>query len=234
MVAVLVAMPSELRPFVRAASLRRGAKEDRHRYTGMIGDVSVVAAAVGMGTENAARVTADVLDLFEVEHVIGVGVVGGVDPTLEIGDLVVPELVIDGATLVEYLPTPVPGFPVAGTLLTTDEFLSGAEVYAELVTRGITALDMESSAIGAACDGRGIPWTVIRAVSDRASDGLVDEAILHLNKANGHPDLVAVAKFVMTKPRRVPHLARLGRDLGIATRASAHAALRACARLGAG
>jgi hypothetical protein len=95
----------------------------------------------------------------------------------------------------------------------------------------VVALDMETAAIAAVCDRRACPWSVIRAISDRVSDGLVDDEVLALAGPSGSARPVAVARFVARHPTRVRHLARLGRDLRTATHAAAAAAVDACRRL---
>jgi hypothetical protein len=72
---------------------------------------------------------------------------------------------------------------------------------------------------------------VVRAISDRSSDGMADEAVFELAHPDGSPNLRAVALFVARHPKRIPGLVRLGRDAGIATNAAAAAAAEACRRL---
>jgi adenosylhomocysteine nucleosidase len=93
------------------------------------------------------------------------------------------------------------------------------------------ALDMETAAIAAVCDERGVPWSVFRTISDRSGDGLADEAILGLAHPDGSPNLRAVARFVLRHPARIPHLVRLGRDAAAATKAAASAAATALERV---
>jgi nucleoside phosphorylase len=37
---------------------------------------------------------------------------------------------------------------------------------------------METAAVAEVCEERGVPWSVVRAISDRASDGSVDAEVL--------------------------------------------------------
>jgi adenosylhomocysteine nucleosidase len=92
----------------------------------------------------------------------------------------------------------------------------------------VVALDMETAAIGAVCQERGCPWSVFRTISDRSSDGLVDDAVFRLARPDGSPKLPAVARLVARQPRRIPDLVRLGRDVRVATQSAAAAAIRAC------
>jgi hypothetical protein len=89
------------------------------------------------------------------------------------------------------------------------------------------ALDMETSAIALACEERHVPWTVFRAVSDRATDGTVDDEVFHLSHQDGTPNPRAVARYVVRHPGRVPGLVRTARDAALATRRAADAAIAA-------
>ena len=91
----------------------------------------------------------------------------------------------------------------------------------------MVAIDMETAAIASVCEQRGTPWSVFRAISDRADDGTTDAAILALADSDGNPNLAAVARFVLTRPQRIPQLVRLARGVQAATRAAASAAVAA-------
>ena len=49
---------------------------------------------------------------------------------------------------------------------TNDELITELEELATLHERGVVALDMETAAIAHACEQRGVPWSVFRAISD--------------------------------------------------------------------
>jgi uridine phosphorylase len=174
------------------------------------------------------------LDAGGVDPVMVVGIAGGIDDRLAIGDVIRPGIVIDGASGAEYRPHP-PGElsdpPGEGALHTSNEFIVDPERVAALRARGVIAMDMETSAVAAVCEERGWPWSVVRAISDRSSDGMADEAVFELAHPDGSPNLRAVALFVARHPKRIPGLVRLGRDAGIATNAAAAAAAEACRRL---
>jgi hypothetical protein len=89
------------------------------------------------------------------------------------------------------------------------------------------ALDMETAAVAAACEARDVPWTVVRAISDRATDGSVDDEVFHLSRQDGTPDPMAVLRYVVRHPGRVPGLARMARGAGLATARAATAAVAA-------
>ena len=155
-----------------------------------------------------------------------VGIAGGVGPTVKIGDLIYADVVIDKSTGTEYRPTHL-GAPTArGTIVTSDDFLVEPGMVEELTAAGVIALDMETSAVAAVCESRGCAWSVIRAISDMATDH-PDDSVLGLAKPDGSANGPAVAKFLLTKPWRIPHLARLQRDSKLAATAAPRAAAAA-------
>jgi adenosylhomocysteine nucleosidase len=241
-VGILAPMPSELRPVVKRLGLRRAGSSPAGRmaHEGRVGEVSVVAAMTGMGPEAAAEATRRMLDSGEIDHVVVVGIAGGIADGQSIGEVVPVDLVVDDRTGAEYRPHPLgdgdgtggAAGPVAGggALHTSPELIADPERVAALRARGVVALDMETAAVASVCEGRGVPWSVFRTISDRASDGLADEAIFGLAHPDGSPDLRAVARFVLRHPARIPHLVRLGRDMTVATKAAAAAATTAIER----
>jgi hypothetical protein len=73
---------------------------------------------------------------------------------------------------------------------------------------------------------------VFRAVSDRATDGSVDDEVFHLSHQDGTPDITAVAAYVVRHPGRVPALARMAKGSRLATEQAASAAIAAVTALG--
>ncbi|KAG7337221.1 methylthioadenosine/S-adenosylhomocysteine MTA/SAH nucleosidase [Nitzschia inconspicua] len=64
----------------------------RKFYRGTIHGANVVATLTGVSIENAAASTALMLQLYPgVERLTGGGIAGGVDPSLQIGDVVIPD-----------------------------------------------------------------------------------------------------------------------------------------------
>jgi adenosylhomocysteine nucleosidase len=228
-VGFLAPMPSELRPLARAASLRPGRLGDLSVQFGTIGAANVVATTSGIGMRAAAAVTERLLDASSISHLIVVGIAGGVGDTVSIGDVIVPEAVIDARNGSEYRPVSLPHTTPRGLLQTSDEFVVGPEQVGRLAARGVIAVDMETASIAAVCVRRQCPWSVVRAISDRAGDTPIE--VLGLARADGSPDLVAAARYVLTHPWRVPGLAKLGRDASRAARAAAEAAVQAAAVL---
>ncbi len=219
-VAVLAPMGSELRPVVKAFSLRRGEVAGVTVHTGAVGDVEVVATKIGVGVEAAARATEQLLDVTAVDHVLVVGIAGGLRPEVEIGDLIVPSLVVDRASGAQFVPSGLVAGVPSGTLLTCTEFIIDPNVMEELADEGVVGLDMETAAVAAVCERRGYEWSVVRSVSDRPGD--VPAEVFELTGADGEPKVGKSLAFVAKQPHRVPALARLARERATRGRAGGH------------
>jgi nucleoside phosphorylase len=226
-IAVVAAMPNELRPFVRATGLRSAPAGAAWRYEGDVGPVAVVATTTGIGTARAESTTAQLLDAGEVEHVVMIGIAGGLAPS-RVGDVVVPEAVVDERSGRTVRPTPLGDWAARGVLSTSDDLVSDDAQIERLRAAGVVAMDMETGALGVVCEDRGTPWSVFRAISDLAGATELDHAVLQLARPDGTPDVGAGIRFLHTHPRRWPGLVRLARDSARAARAAATAADDAC------
>ena len=224
-------MRSELRPLVRTLSLKRARSGDDAILSGAVGQVDVVATTTGIGTRAAARAAERVLDSTRIDHLIVVGIAGGIGPTVDIGDLVVPALVTDLSTGAEYRPTLLGSTAPRGTLVTSNELLVDQVELARLERLGVIAIDMETSAIAAVCESRHCPWSVFRAISDRADDGSSDATVFGLAGPDGRPNLAALSRFLLSKPWRVPELARLARGMKLAANTAASGVVSALEKM---
>jgi adenosylhomocysteine nucleosidase len=229
-VAVLAAMKIELRPLFKSCGLERDASNPKI-FRGKTSGVDIVATVMNMGTKAAAAATERVLDAAAVDHLICIGVAGGLGPSVKVRELVVPEVVVDAATGTEYRPAPLPGFTARGKLWTSDDFETDPVVLMPLTEKGVIALDMETAAIGAVCERRGVPWSVVRGLSDHVTDAPVDKAVFALSTPDGGANVKALAKYVLPKPWRLRSLAQMARNSTAAANASAEAACRAVAAL---
>jgi len=228
-IAFVCAMPMELRPLTRKLSLRKTSLKGVTAHVGSLGQSPVVAIVTGMGTRLARQGLERLLGVCPVERVVVVGITGAVDNVTPIGTLIVPVAVVNSATGVEYQPAPLGDATPAGKMWTTDVLLTDPDVIGRLRARGVVSLDMETAALAEVCGGRGIPWSVFRVISDRATDGSIDDEIFHLSHQDGTPDWGAVGRYFLRHPGRMPRMARLARGAKLATEAAADAAIRACA-----
>jgi nucleoside phosphorylase len=223
-------MPPEIRPLLKALSLvaRTGSDDESASdaiYEGRHGDIEVVATVSGIGMAAAARAAHRLLDEGEIDHLLVIGVAGGIGHGLSVGDVVIPEVVVDAHTGAEHRPTPLGGTAASGRLMTSDEFIKDVDRLGGFRDDGVTAIDMETSAAAAVCVERGCAWSVFRGISDDAFDPAIDVAVLGLANSDGSPNMSAVVKFVARRPNKIALLARLGKGLNQATQGAVDAAL---------
>jgi nucleoside phosphorylase len=224
-IAFVCAMPMELRPLRRRLGLRKSGAG----YVGKVGDRAVIAMVTGIGTALAGSATSRLLDAVDVEWVVVVGITGAIDDA-PIGALILPEQVVDGADGSVYRPTPLRVGNAHGTMWTTDELLTDRAIHADLRSRGVVSLDMETAAIAKVCDQRGVAWSVVRAISDRAGDGTVDAEIAGLTHSDGTANRAAVARYLVRHRNALPRLARLAKGSNRAAGRAANAAIMAVSR----
>ena len=220
-------MRSELLPLVRLLSLRRAGSGSNALHCGAMGRIEIVAAQTGIGIRASARAAERILDTGAIDHVLVVGVAGGIGTSVAIGDLVVPETVVDLDGGARFRPARLGETPPRGSLLTASGLLTDPAAFARFEREGAVAIDMETAAVAAVCERRGCPWSVFRSISDHTSDGTVDPAVFGMTGPDGEVKPAAVARFLLTQPWRIPQLARLARGLKLATNTAASAAVRA-------
>ncbi len=195
---VVAAMRSELRAFRRHPA-----------------SAGVASAVVGIGPDRAERGLRHALDERpDIEHVVMIGIAGGVGNHVQIGDLVVPEAVIDERNGTELRPHAFGHHVPQHTLHTSGRFITDRDELDALVARGVVALDMETAAVGAVCEARDLRWSVLRAISDHVDHLPVDPAVLELTGPDGAPRPAAVARYLVTRPYRIPGLVRVARGAG--------------------
>jgi adenosylhomocysteine nucleosidase len=221
-------MPMELKPLVKQLGLHKTTVGALEMQAGRLGGRDVVAVVTGMGTKLATAATERLLDAVDVERVVVFGITGAVENETPIGTLILPEVVVDSATGSEHRPAPLGGGTAAGKMWTTDVLNTDLDVVAGLREQGVVSLDMETAAIAQSCERRGIPWSVFRAISDRATDGSVDEEVFKLSNQDGTPNPPAIIRYFLKHPQRIPRMMQLAKGATLATKTAADAAIRAC------
>jgi len=170
------------------------------------------------------------------EAILSIGLGGALDPSLEVGDVVVASEVLrprkrweTDAVWRDFLLARLPGAR-CGPVYGSGEMVLGALDKDKLRRRGGAVLvDMEShvaAGVAAAC---GLPFAVVRVVSDKAGASL-PEAVRAGLREDGGMDLFGVLGAVARDPGQLPALIRVGRDADRAFKALDAAAARALAK----
>jgi adenosylhomocysteine nucleosidase len=170
--------------------------------------------------------------------IVSFGLAAGIDPRLRAGDLVLADRVVlpDGRSLATERDWLVSAYaraegpranlfigPVAGI----DRLLATVDEKRRLAGTGVLAGDMESAAAALAAERAGLPFLVVRAISDDAGRSLPSVAQVPLRPCGG-VRFDAVAQALCARPGEWPAVARLALD----TRAALDA-LRGVVRSGA-
>ena len=225
-VAFIFAMPMEMTPLTKKLGLRKERISGVDLHTGALGERKVVATVTGMGTELASKGTERLLGAVTPDRVVVVGITGAVDEDTPIGHLINPERVVHSETGAEHTPTFLTDEPASGTLWTTNRMTTPEEL-PDLRARGVIALDMETAAIADLCEQRGIPWSVFRAISDRATDATLDDEVFKMSNQDGTPNPRRIARYLVKHPFTIPSLARLAKGANLARNTAVDAALAA-------
>ena len=217
--ALICAMPMELTPLVK----KLGLTKDGPRRVGP----GVVAIYTGMGTELATKSTEALFAAVpDIARVVVFGITGAVDNEIEIGALIVPEVVRNSETGEDFKPHGSNGHVAKGIMWTTNKITPGHEL-PPLIAQGVVSLDMETAAIAKCCEERGVPWEVYRTISDRASDGQITEEVFKLSNQDGSPNMGRVLKFFARHPGKILPMVKLARGAMLATNNAADAAIAA-------
>jgi nucleoside phosphorylase len=220
-------MPMEIKPLVRKLRLHEETVGGVDVRAGRLAGRDVVAIVTGMGPKLATEGVERLLAAVDVDRVLVVGITGALENETPIGTLILPEVVVDSATGEEHRPVQMGGGTPAGKMWTTDGLTTDPDQLARLRAEGVVSLDMETAAIAAVCEHRGIPWSVFRVISDRASDGSIDEEVFQLGNQDGTPRIGASILYLLTHPGRIPGLLRVARGAKLAADRAADAAISA-------
>jgi adenosylhomocysteine nucleosidase len=220
-------MSMELKPVVKRTSGRSLSVNGVRAFEGRQGDGVVIAAQAGVGTAAAGETAERLLDRVEVDHVVVCGVAGGIVSTSAIGEVIVPDTLVEMSTGAELRPDPLGDLERKGKVATVDELITDPAQLAGLVDDGVVAVEMESTAVARVCEKRGIPWSVVRSISDRPHDGLTDDGVMDLLKPDGSVNVLSAIRVMIVQPSRIRRFARLGRDASQAANAAAHTTVSA-------
>jgi adenosylhomocysteine nucleosidase len=231
-------MPLEMNAIVTAFGLSPTSSAGGAPWAGRVGNSEVTAIHIGMGPPLTRAATARLFDEtapghVPVAHVMIAGICGGLDPDVEVGTLINPELVIDYTSGTSYRHDPPGEAPRAGKLVTTEGVSLDLELTGRFFEDGCIAVDMETAAVAEVCEAHGCPWSAYRCIGDRPFDGLLDERIVALTNADGSGKSADIQLLVAAEPELAAKLERLSRDTALAARRAAEAAVRGCLALDA-
>ena len=220
-VGLVAALPEELAGVrKRLAAVRRTRSRGFRFVQGTLRGVPIVAVCTGEGCAPAAEGTRALLDGFSVRGLVVLGLGGGLSPALEVGSLLAARQVLDDDG-----PAPAPdgGWSErltrrtgAGpaTVFTARSALSTAAskcaAWSGLGADGPALVDLETAAVAAVAQSRGVPYVALRAVSDAAEESL-PVSFERFVDARGRIRRLAILGQALRRPRIVPGLWELRR-----------------------
>lgn len=200
MIGIIGAMDIEVQTLVDTmAGVETHTYASRTYYTGTLCGKQVVVASSGEGKVNSAVCTQVMVDKFSPSLIINSGVAGGIGDGISIGDVVFADSTVEHDYDVTPLGQE-PGFVFGinkvfvathkettdtlvriateqgltahrGVIASGDQFIS-TNAQREFIrnTFGAKACEMEGASIGHVCELNGVPFAVIRAISDNGND----------------------------------------------------------------
>ena len=217
MIAIVAGVREELAGLSRRlADAREVPLPEGRGRRGTLDGRPVVLAVAGDGASRAVRILEALLDALPCSGVLGVGVAGGLTDDLALGSLVVATRVVsaDGA---EHLPEPAcvaaaqrhGARPVR--VICSPALAATAVDKARLRERAgeeAAVVDLESAAWAETARTRGLPWSILRVVSD-AWDEDLPSFLIRAQRPDGSVARGRVALGAMVVPSRIPTLVRL-------------------------
>jgi nucleoside phosphorylase len=196
MIALTFAHPSESRDFFRLIGGRH--PEIRVLHT-------------GIGAKACRRSIAPFLDQEPFQLVISSGFAGGLDDSLEPGDLVLGENYSD-AELLSCAREVI--IAHSGRLVAADRILETAAERAQFAREHrAAAVDMETECIAEACAVRNLPLLSLRAISDTPARPLPAPAKVLFDLSRQRTVVRRLAVYLLTHPTRAFGLARFSQQV---------------------
>ena len=169
-------------------------------YEGRLEGLDVVVVQCGVGKVNAAMCAQILCSCYGVTHIVNTGIAGSLCAELDIGDFVVsqdamyhdfdcnafgyPSGKVPGMDVIAFPADEMliryareaaesvhPGHSRVGRVASGDQFVASKELKNKIieVTQGLCT-EMEGAAIAHAAYRNGIPFVILRAISDKADD----------------------------------------------------------------
>ena len=169
-------------------------------YEGILENLPVVVVQCGIGKINAAMCTQILIDRFAVSHIVNTGIAGSLLPELDIADLVISRDAIHHDFDLRFWGRPIgqvpgmdviafpadealqkaafaaaeqenPGHTRFGRVASGDQFICSKEQKEKIIAdTGAVCAEMEGASIAHTAYRNGIPFVIIRAISDKADD----------------------------------------------------------------
>ena len=190
-IGIIFAMEEELNAFKELVNIENEYEIfDLKFYEANINDIECILVESGVGKVNAARTTQILIDNMNVEYIFNVGVAGGLDSSLNVGDIVIGEKLVQHDFDITAFNHEKGYIPNVGTFIESDEYLiklsenslngakkgviASGDIFcterwmSEKINKKFNALcvEMEGASIAQVSYLSHIPFLIIRSISD--------------------------------------------------------------------
>jgi nucleoside phosphorylase len=205
MIGVTFALPAESSAFCRL--LRKQSRDGDSIIRGDLRNQAVAILHTGVGEKICrARIEA-FLARVELRCLISSGFAGGVDATLQPGDLFAAQNFSDARMLAKVSHR-------AGTLFTAERVIASAVERAAIAREHhAAAVDMETRFIAEACARRGLPMLSLRVISDTFARPFPAPPDVLFDLEKQRTDGAKLARHLIRHPGSIVPLIRFGRQI---------------------
>lgn len=191
-IGIIFAMNEELDEMLKLVKLDKVSKVyDLSFYECSIGNKTCILVESGVGKVNSSRSTQALIDIYKPDYILNIGVAGGIDTKLNVGDIVVGDKLVQYDFDITAFEHPCGYVPKVGVYVLCDSYLKNIalsidknNVYNGIIATGDSfctdgstanrirdefkaiAVEMEGASIGMTAYLCNVPFLVIRAISD--------------------------------------------------------------------
>lgn len=213
---IIAAMEREVKPLVRSwreTSISSGAR----RFRAFEKDELLVAIS-GIGREHAEAAARALVAQYRPAQLVSAGVAGALIPTLKVGSVFTPNVIVDAADGTEYRANVEVGTIIGGGILVSADEIASPEAKAALVERfHALVVDMEAASVAKVAQEAGIGFGCVKAISDEA--GFIMPPLGQFVDADGNFQARKFAVWAAVRPWQWASVVKLGRNTSKAVRA---------------
>jgi len=201
-IGIIGAMEEEVQFLIRDMDFKRKEVKAKMEFSlGSIHNKNVVIVTSGIGKVNAAICAQILIDDFNVDYIINVGIAGGTEENIYPGDIVIGENLVQhdmdttafgdkigqiprldtydfkcDKTLIKYAQESCKDIKghnyFTGRIVSGDQFIANVSKIQWLNSEfGCLACEMEGASIAQVCYLNEVPFIIIRSISDNANNG---------------------------------------------------------------